>query len=122
MVHTALLCETSGAGGWLGPLVHSIDDVTLDIGNGPHVVLVLAALYEAGQAGGVQGDLGVAAVVGLQPRMLQARGCRGPPPEVFLQDDVDEIPGGVAHTTEVLMREAEVHPAHIDTGLLFALI
>lgn len=118
----ALLCETSGGWGWLGPLVHPIDDVALDIGNGPHVILVLAAFYEAGQAGGVQGDLGVAAIVGLQPRMLQACGCCGPPPEVFLQDDIDEIPGRVAHTTEVLMGEAEIHPAHVDTGLLFALI
>jgi len=45
---------------------------------------MLAALDEARQAGGVQGDLGVAAIVGLQPRMLQAGGCCGPPPKVFL--------------------------------------
>lgn len=122
LVHTALPCETSRAGTRLRPLVDPVDDVALDIGNGPHVVLMLAALYEARQAGGVQRDLGVAAVVGLQPRMLQAGGCRGPPPEVLLQDHVDEISGGIAHATEVFVGEAEVHPTNIDTRLFFALI
>lgn len=122
MAHTALPCETSRAGTQLRPLVDPADNVALDIGNRPHIVLVLAAFYEAGQAGGVQRDLGVAAVVGLQPRVLQAGGCCGPPPEVFLQDHIDEISGGIAHATEVFMGEAEVHPAYIDTRLLFALI
>lgn len=122
LVHTALPCETSRAGTGLRPLVYPVDDVALDVGNGPHVVLMLAAFYEARQAGGVQRDLGVAAVVGLQPRVLQAGGRRGPPPEVFLEDHIDEISGGIAHAAEVLVGEAEVHPAHVDTRLFFALV
>lgn len=103
-------------------MVYPVDNIALDVGDRPHVVLVLAALYEARQAGGVQGDLGVAAIVGLQPWMLQAGGRRGPPPKVFLEDHVDEISGSIAHSTEVLVGEAEVHPADVDARLLFALI
>lgn len=84
LVHTALPCGTPRARRRLRPLVYPVDNVALDIGDRSHVVLVLAAFYEACQAGGVQGDLGVAAIMGLQPGMLQARGCRGPPAEVFL--------------------------------------
>lgn len=84
MVHTALPCGTSRAGTQLCPLVYPVDDVALDIGNRPHIILMLATFDEARQAGGVQGDLGVAAIVGLQPRVLQAGGGCGPPPEVFL--------------------------------------
>lgn len=122
LVHTVLPRGTPRARRWLRPLVDPVDNVALDIGDRPHVVLVLAALYEARQAGRVQGDLGVAAVVGLQPGVLQARGRRGPPAEVFLQGHVDEVSGGVAHAAEVLVREAEVHPAHVDTGLLLTLV
>lgn len=43
---------------------------TLDAGDGVHVVLVPAALDEGSQAGGIQWDLGIAAVVRLQPWML----------------------------------------------------
>lgn len=43
---------------------------TLDAGDGVHVILVPAALNEGSQAGGIQRDLGIAAVVRLQPRML----------------------------------------------------
>lgn len=103
-------------------MVYPVDDVALDVGDRPHVILMLAAFYEARQAGGVQGDFGVAAIVGLQPGMLQAGGCRGPPPEVFLQDHIDEVSGSIAHATEVFMWEAKVHPAHVDTCLLFTLI
>lgn len=70
MVHTALSCETLRVGMLLCPLVYPVDDVALDIGNRPHIILMLATFYEACQAGGVQGDLGVAAIVGLQPWML----------------------------------------------------
>lgn len=103
-------------------MVYPVDNVALHIGNRPNVILMLAAFYEACQTGSVQGDLGVAAIVGLQPWVLQTGGCCGPPPEVFLQDHIDEISGSIAHAAEVFMGEAEVHPAHIDTCLLFALI
>lgn len=81
-----------------------------------------ATLNETCQACGVQGDLGVAAIVGLQPGMLQAGGGCGPAAKVFLQDDIDEIPCSVAHATEVLMGEAEIHSADVDACLFFALI
>lgn len=122
LVHTTLPRGTPRARRRLRPLVDPVDDVALDVGHRPHVVLMLAALYEACQARGVQGDLGVAAVMGLQPGVLQARGCCGPPAKVFLQDHVDEVSGSIAHAAEVFVREAEVHSAHVDTGLLFALV
>lgn len=43
---------------------------TLDTGDRVHVVLVSAALDEGSQAGGIQRDFGIAAVVRLQPWML----------------------------------------------------
>lgn len=50
--------------------VHPAQQEALDAGDRVHVVLVPAALDEGRQARGVQGDLGVAATVRLQPRML----------------------------------------------------
>jgi len=43
---------------------------TLDAGDWVHIVLVPAALDEGSQAGGIQWDLRIAAVVWLQPWML----------------------------------------------------
>lgn len=50
--------------------VHPAQQEALDAGHRVHVVLVPAALDEGSQAGGIQWDLGIAAIVWLQPRML----------------------------------------------------
>lgn len=50
--------------------VHPAQQEALDAGDRVHVVLMSAALDEGRQAGGVQWDLGIAAIVRLQPWML----------------------------------------------------
>lgn len=54
----------------LRPGVQPAHQETLDTGDGVHVVLVSAALNEGCQAGGIQRDFGVAAIVWLQPWVL----------------------------------------------------
>lgn len=62
-------CRTPGVEA-LRAWVQPAHQETLDAGDRVHVVLVPAALDEGSQAGGIQWDLGIAAVVRLQPRML----------------------------------------------------
>lgn len=114
---------TPGPAVWaLCAWVHPAHQETLDTGDRVHIILMLAAFDEGSQAGGIQWDLGIAAIVWLQPGVLQASGCRWPSPEVFLEDNIDEIPGGMTHIGEVLQREAEIYSAHIDASFLFAFI
>lgn len=102
--------------------VHPAHYETLNVGDWTHIKLVFATFNETSQARGIQWDFGIAAIVKLQPGVLQASGCRWPPPEVFLKDYSNEISGSMAYVTEVLVREAEIHPAYIDASLLSALI
>lgn len=62
-------CRTPGMEA-LRAWVQPAHQETLDAGDRVHVVLVPATLDEGSQAGGIQWDLGIAAVVRLQPWML----------------------------------------------------
>lgn len=105
--------------------------------HGPCVVLVFPPLDEGNESGRVQvrrlmvrrcarvlrpsesrGDR----APGLEPRLLQARQRSGPSLRLALEQQADEILGARAHALEVVLREAEVQAADVQTGLLQALI
>lgn len=58
----------------------------------------------------------------LEPGLLQAGRCRGPSLRLALKQQADKVPGGWAHTLEVVLREAEVQATDVQTCLLQTLI
>lgn len=58
----------------------------------------------------------------LEPRLLQAGQRSGPSLGLTLEQQADKVLGGHAHSLEVVLREAEVQTADVQTRLLQALV
>lgn len=83
---------------------------------------LFASVYKRSQSDGVQWRFGVIPTVSADPGVLQARGRARPFPGVLVQRGHNEVFGGLADPTEVLLRKAEVQPADVDAGLLQTLV
>lgn len=106
-------------------VAHTAAHQPFDVGDGTGVVQLSSAVNEHGQAGRVQGCLGVFPSVctpATHPRVLQTGGGARPLPGILLQQRGHKIPRRLAHITEVFIREAEVQAADVDAGFLWGFI
>lgn len=102
-------------------VAHAAAHQPFNVGDGPHVVQLSSPVDERGQSRGVQGRLGVLSAVGpaaAHPRVLQTGRSARPLPGVLLQHGRHKVPSSLAHIAEVLVWEAEVQSADVDTRLL----
>lgn len=100
----------------------------LDGVDGSGVVLVFPSLDEGDEPGRVQvrdvllPGAGVGHAARLQPGLQQARRRGGTALRLALQQQAHKVLGGGAHSLEVVVREAEVQAADVETRLLEAFI
>lgn len=100
----------------------------LDGVGGSGVVLVFPSLNEGDESGRVQvrdvllPGTCVGHAARLQPGLQQARRRGGSVLRLALQQQADKVLGGGAHSLEVVVREAEVQTADVETRLLEAFV
>lgn len=91
-------------------------------GYGPQIILVFPALYEGDESWSVEASWAWRSER-LQPGHLPQAYLRGGPSARFtLQQDVDEVPRRLAHAVEIVLWEAVVEAANVQTGLLDAFV
>lgn len=82
------------------------------------VMKLFASVYKRSESDGVQWRFGVIPTMSADPGVLQARGRARPFPWVLVKRGHDEVFGGLADPTEIVLWKAEVQPADVDAGLL----